>query len=475
MTDWNEAVDATRAQFVEHLEQRGFTLDSTDRLTGHLSLGETTHHIVVTLNGRFPFAPPSVYPQQDLPRSWHRELDGAMCLYPSAGREELPWLDPDDFIATIHRWLHESQNGWSSDSPDLDLQRYFYAAADSHLLTYDNIGALLNRYVRLRRDSHTITVVGPGAIPAKAVTDKRRAFGYVADIGEPDRPPQDWDQIAELLDPTTSTTIDKAIRDGRIKYLLVQYKRQTHTAVLALETHHTTAGIELRALASAPNDLTALTLRSGIQAATLHNRHVLVVGAGAVGSFTCDALARAGLGNLTVRDSDVLRPGNLIRHLADERHVGKHKVIAIRETILARPHNVTTVTAEPHDLTEPTDVAELLDRYDLVIDATADAAVSTMLNAAARASRAHIVSACLQEEGRVVRVDIIPSISGDPHPAVTPSAQTTPAVYEAGCGDPVSLTPYFAVTEAASLAARHAVGILTGAPLTNAGDVRDYR
>ena len=47
--------------------------------------------------------------------------------------------------------------------------------------------------------------------------------------------------------------------------------------------------------------------------------------------------------------------------------------------------------------------------------------------------------------------------------------------FEAGCGDPVSLTPSFAVMEAASLAVRLAVALLTGRPMPAPEIERDYR
>ena len=48
------------------------------------------------------------------------------------------------------------------------------------------------------------------------------------------------------------------------------------------------------------------------QDALLH-AHVAIVGAGALGSFHAAALARAGVGRLTVIDRDYVEPGNLQR------------------------------------------------------------------------------------------------------------------------------------------------------------------
>ena len=44
--------------------------------------------------------------------------------------------------------------------------------------------------------------------------------------------------------------------------------------------------------------------------------------AGAIGSFVCDLLARSGVGSITAYDPDIIRPGNMICHLADVESVG---------------------------------------------------------------------------------------------------------------------------------------------------------
>lgn len=62
-----------------------------------------------------------------------------------------------------------------------------------------------------------------------------------------------------------------------------------------------------------------------------------------------------------------------------------------------------------------------------------------------------------------------------PQTVLGPAPKRDDLRFEAGCGDPVSQTAAFAVFEAASLAVRHAIGLLTGSPISEAGTVRDYR
>ncbi|MBF0621667.1 MAG: tRNA threonylcarbamoyladenosine dehydratase [Magnetococcales bacterium] len=59
----------------------------------------------------------------------------------------------------------------------------------------------------------------------------------------------------------------------------------------------------------------------------LNQTHVLVAGLGGVGSYAAEALARAGIGQLTLVDSDVVAPSNLNRQLhAMQSTIGKKKV-----------------------------------------------------------------------------------------------------------------------------------------------------
>ena len=68
----------------------------------------------------------------------------------------------------------------------------------------------------------------------------------------------------------------------------------------------------------------------------LASSHVIVFGLGGVGSYLVEALARAGVGFLTIVDNDVVSESNINRQLiADHRTVGRKKTEAERERILS--------------------------------------------------------------------------------------------------------------------------------------------
>ena len=69
-------------------------------------------------------------------------------------------------------------------------------------------------------------------------------------------------------------------------------------------------------------------------AAQIANAHVLIAGIGGVGSWTAEALARCGVGEITLIDMDHIAESNINRQIhALESTVGQAKVLAMKERI----------------------------------------------------------------------------------------------------------------------------------------------
>lgn len=475
MTAWDEAIEACIFTFIEELERRGFRADDRT-LTGTVGEGDVAVRVQIDLPKGFPYAPPAVSPPDDFPRSWHRERNGAMCLYPSDGRDDLPWLDIDRFLAIVTRWIAESRSEWPGDFPDLDLERYF-EQADAPLVVYGDLDSLNNNFVQLRHEGPVTRLTGPGSIPKKKRIAKNRAFGYITSIGEPSVPPTSWEDLTAAIPAADMRRIETAVAEGRFNYLIVRYSRGGIEAAVVLGIWKDKAGgLGLASIRSASEAPSTMTLRAGANAEALADSRIAVVGVGAIGSFVCDLLARSGVGAITAIDPDIVTPGNLIRYAAEADTVGLAKPHAIKHLVESRPYNSTKV-AIAGGLPSPREVMTLFAGHDLVIDATAAGDASHLLAQAAIAGGNRLLSVCVQEEGTVVRVDIVPPLDGAPIPETLlgPPPAREELRFEAGCGDPVSRTPAFAVVEAAALAARHAVGLLTGSPVSAAGTARDYR
>lgn len=102
---------------------------------------------------------------------------------------------------------------------------------------------------------------------------------------------------------------------------------------------------------------------------SLAHKHVCVIGMGGVGSWAAEALARSGVGRLTLIDADEVCVSNTNRQLhALEGEYGKSKV----GVIAARAHAINpTIRLEAIErFLTPSSLDELLDHgYDVVLDA----------------------------------------------------------------------------------------------------------
>lgn len=104
-------------------------------------------------------------------------------------------------------------------------------------------------------------------------------------------------------------------------------------------------------------------------AAAIRRAHVAVVGIGGVGSWTAEALARSGVGQLTLIDLDHVAESNINRQIhALDSTVGQAKVLAMRDRI-AQIHPGCQVNAV-EEFVEPENWPGLLpEGVDAVVDA----------------------------------------------------------------------------------------------------------
>ncbi len=101
----------------------------------------------------------------------------------------------------------------------------------------------------------------------------------------------------------------------------------------------------------------------------LKNSNVIVFGVGGVGSFTAEALARAGVGNLTIVDFDDVDITNINRQLpALHSTVGKYKVEVMKERILDINPNIN-IKSVNELYNKETSESILKENYDYVVDA----------------------------------------------------------------------------------------------------------
>ena len=124
----------------------------------------------------------------------------------------------------------------------------------------------------------------------------------------------------------------------------------------------------------------------------LQNASVLLFGVGGVGGFTCEALARAGVGRIHIVDKDVVDITNINRQIiATHDTVGRPKVEVMKERILS---------INPAAAVEATECFYLPDRaaefdfgaYDYVIDAIDNVSAKLSIICEAKAAGTPVIS-----------------------------------------------------------------------------------
>lgn len=124
----------------------------------------------------------------------------------------------------------------------------------------------------------------------------------------------------------------------------------------------------------------------------LKNAHVAVFGLGGVGGYVVEALARSGIGTLTLVDHDTISPTNINRQiLATNTTVGQDKVSAAAERVAAINPQIRVYPRKTFYLPETAGEFDFAE-YDYVVDAIDTVTGKLMLVQAANAVGTPIIS-----------------------------------------------------------------------------------
>ncbi len=124
----------------------------------------------------------------------------------------------------------------------------------------------------------------------------------------------------------------------------------------------------------------------------LHRARIAVVGVGGVGSWAVEALARSGVGNLTLIDFDHIAVSNVNRQIqALDSTLGEAKVLALQSRI--RDINPDCRVTVVEDFLTEENLAQLIPAgtFDAVIDACDEAKVKASLMVHARFNKIKLV------------------------------------------------------------------------------------
>ena len=124
----------------------------------------------------------------------------------------------------------------------------------------------------------------------------------------------------------------------------------------------------------------------------LKNAHVAVFGLGGVGGYVAEALARSGVGALTLVDHDTISKSNINRQiLATEDTVGKDKVSVAADRVKAINPQIRVTPKKTFYLPETAGAFDFT-AYDYVVDAIDTVTGKMMLIQAAKAANTPIIS-----------------------------------------------------------------------------------
>ena len=124
----------------------------------------------------------------------------------------------------------------------------------------------------------------------------------------------------------------------------------------------------------------------------LKSAHVAVFGLGGVGGYVAEALARSGVGALTLVDHDTVSLSNINRQiLATEATVGKDKVTVAMERVLSIDPKIRVYPRKTFYLPETAGKFDFSE-YDYVVDAIDTVTGKLMLIQAAKAANTPIIS-----------------------------------------------------------------------------------
>lgn len=491
------------------------------RVTWHDAAGKKlarVHSVRIMLGPGFPFQKPEVVPlDTDPPIAGERHqapgLEGALCLYPDEGRGWMPECTADDLVDRVRTWFtHYHRDNWPDRDWAPDLHLYFNTDGLRPLMVFGDdwkpvagreygrfgVWQATKRYAFAGSPSEAdvmppqqhpdrlLPLLGLSEVPHNRVglwfrlQHEPRPQGALGDMlreidrcggWEPGTARQQvrflmGDKVRDARHSHLTLALGYPGRDGQEQWLFLE----ATAAPSGKHRRWSRAGDELpvRSYEPAPAGKHDLMRRTGHTAALLTGKRVLVFGVGAIGSSVALLLAKAGIESLALVDSDLLRPGNAVRHEAGLGSIGRAKTWAVGLEVW---HHAPDCAVTRHPTSwDPAVLSERVRSADIVVDATANKSFSLLLNHVCCSAGKPAVYVAAYRRGAVGRVRVVrPGCNAckmcyeysmpDDYPHIPVGAEG--GFVEAGCGVPTVEVSAVDVEAVANVAARAALHVLT--------------
>ncbi|MEZ4503109.1 MAG: ThiF family adenylyltransferase [Dehalococcoidia bacterium] len=435
-------------------------------------LTEATTMDLVLVDG-WPYAPPALFVQGL--NTNHYTLDGLVCMW-REGDASLDWVTVEGLSTRIGKWCRDAEQGWDTDDLGRDALLNF-RQKDRMLATFD-----LPAFRTARGswgDFHGTIHQEPWRIdlaPSRA-TAREHLAGLWFRTGRLGVPPRQLSEVRSCLSRAQWKGLERALAtrrasdpgapSGGVDLILLCWDRGDQTEVLVIACVGAGTEVEGVALQAAPKDEENLILRAGPDAQALQGQRVVLFGAGALGGHVAVTLAESGAGFLRLVDSDVLAPGNVVRHVAGHGSVGAAKVRAV-DAIVRSHAPWTEVECIEESPLRPSEIDALIADVDIVVDATGNAAATYAVAARASLVGRPFVSGALHRGGRIGRVRRCARAEDTPlnqrdaphYPLIPPDAEEDVARAAVGCSAPVNNAPPSSVLACSSVIVQGAIDVL---------------
>jgi molybdopterin/thiamine biosynthesis adenylyltransferase len=333
----------------------------------------------------------------------HVNARGEVCLW-QEGDPSRQWVSLESFEERVAAWAAAAEQGFPDDQT-LDAHLYF----ESQLPGFATID--LMKLAPQGRPGHKGNLAGTWSAEDTVLTlgkpsqggDVKGSWYFVSLEGAL---PRDLASLRGALGDRQRHFLNGRLRDMTLdeeRVVLLVWEESGIRNALAVVLLQGRDALEASAIEIAPTDRVYLERRAGPDFDALQQKDVVAFGVGAVGSNVALRLAECGLRSLTLVDREMLRPSNIVRHVAPRTATGWNKAEA---TQLLVPERVpwTKVACMKVARWHPDQLKRVLSQRDLVVDATGNAGFTDLLSVCCEDLDGALVSAALFREGAVGRV-----------------------------------------------------------------------
>lgn len=423
-----------------------------------------SYQIQIHYPAAYPFKRPDVYPikprienqRHQLPTKGKTELPGGLCLWPHSPDAWVVGMTADDVLARTIKWLAAyEQRTLDNEFAPPEIERFFPSEIDlpepavilgetllqttaaAHqgtcvlIPTQSGKFAFLDLFDNENSEAAVseLTRLLGLMLPNERLTTQNWSRGeWFALSTEPAMPvPTNSAALLALLRRNGISTVEtRALTRRKPQFIALRYPTPTGIHWLILRTRFSfpdRGGFRKQSFDLKLNEVNKLnplglyrayhidreTIFSrvrGYQVEVLQNKSCVLLGCGAIGSRIAELLVKAGLGNLLLMDKEVLRAGNVSRHVLGLDHLNQNKAVGMKQ-LLHRINPYAKIGAIEVDIVKAPEALEtMMTNSDLVLSCMGNDPAELFVSCAGSSSAKPILYSRAYLEGRLGEIFI---------------------------------------------------------------------